>query len=61
MIPFQNKTGKNKVIEDFASRSLQELQLLVQEVVSVFILTNFACCSKIERKLTVETVTACRE
>lgn len=44
-------------IEDFATRSLQELHIFGQQVVSVFVPIDFPICSKIERKLTGETET----
>lgn len=53
MIHFQNRTGKNEFSEDFATRSLQELQ----QVVRAFVPIDFHLCSKIERKLTGETET----
>lgn len=53
MIHFQNRAGKNEFIEDFATRSLQELQ----QVVRAFVPIDFHLCSKIERKLTGETET----
>lgn len=56
---FTSKTEqeKNKFIEDFATRSLQELQIFGQQVVSAYVPIDFHLCSKIERKLTGETET----
>lgn len=53
------KHNRKKIclFDDFATGSLQELQIFGQQVVSAFVTIDFPFCSKIERKLTGETET----